>query len=99
MGDLSNFDSGILLHISSDHELTRVEAWVDGSKIIAHTVRPSETAVTALNALASSLSRAAIDATAVKGAMVWQPKITKQEAGQLRRLGSFFWSIVRAFLP
>lgn len=98
-GDLTDFDHGVLLHIAQDTDLVTIDAWVNGTKVVSHTVRPNAVGTTSLNALAQALRAANLSTSAVQGAIVWSPQPSKQEVGQLKRIVSFFWGIVRAFLP
>jgi hypothetical protein len=102
MNELANLGDGVVLHVSElhEHSLWRVEAYVNGVKIISHTVTHREIGATTLNALASAFGQAHVGSSAVNGAIAWSTvSLSKQEAGHMKRLVRFFWSFVRAFLP
>jgi hypothetical protein len=104
MSELQDFRAGIVLHITRSDEpadLWVIEAFADGQLESQQMCSESKVAQKCLNVLASSLHNYRLGSSAVEGAIAWNvpAPISKQESGQLRRMVTFFWSIVRAFLP
>lgn len=102
MADALEFGSGVVLHVESlsEHEdLVQIVVQVNGTTVQKTMSFKNDVGTGALSALAQGLSLYGLSSSSVHGALAWAPvTITKQEAGQLKKVVLFLWSIARVFL-